>query len=256
MIHETAIIHPTARIAKDVTIGPWTLIGEKVEIDEGSWIGPHVVIQGPTKIGKHNKIFQFSSLGEMPQDKKYQGEDTYLEIGDHNVIREFCTFNRGTSQDRGVTRIGNHNLFMAYVHIAHDCDIGNHTIFANNASLAGHVHVDDYANLGGFVGVFQFCRIGAYSFTTGGSVVVKDVPPFLKVSGHYAKPYGLNSVGLKRRGFTNDMLMQLKRAYRTIYRKGLTVKQAIEDLKQITQPCAEIEKLIQFIEASTSGIVR
>jgi UDP-N-acetylglucosamine acyltransferase len=188
----------------------------------------------------------------MPQDKKYQGEQTYLEIGDHNVIREFCTFNRGTIQDKGVTRIGNHNLFMAYVHIAHDCEIGNYTIFANNASLAGHVHVGDYATLG----IFQFCRIGAYSFTTGGSVVVKDVPPFLKVSGHYARPYGLNSVGLKRRGFTEEMVTQLKRAYKTIYRKGLTVKQAIEELKQIAEQCSEVGQLVQFIEASSSGIVR
>lgn len=256
MIHETAIIHPSASVAQDVTIGPWTLIGENVEIGEGTWVGSHVVIQGPTKIGKNNKIFQFSSLGESPQDKKYHGEQTYLEIGDNNVIREFCTFNRGTLQDNAVTRIGNNNLFMAYVHIAHDCDIGNHTIFANNASLAGHVHVGDYANLGGFVGVFQFCRLGAYSFTAGGSVVVKDVPPFLKVSGHYAKPYGLNSVGLKRRGFTDEMLTQLKRAYKTIYRKGLTVKQAMEELKIMVKECAEIEQLIHFIEASTSGIIR
>lgn len=256
MIHETAIIHPSARIAKDVTIGPWTLIGEEVEIGEGTWIGPHVVIQGPTKLGKHNRIFQFSSLGESPQDKKYRGEATFLEIGDYNVIREFCTFNRGTSQDKGKTSIGNHNLFMAYVHIAHDCQIGNYAIFANNASLAGHVHVGDHANLGGFVGVFQFCRIGAHSFTTGGSVVVKDVPPFLKVSGHYAKPYGLNSVGLKRRGFTEEMMLQLKRAYRTIYRKGLTVKQALLELKQMPERCAEIEQLIEFIENSNSGIVR
>lgn len=256
MIHQTAIIHPTARIGQDVTIGPWTVIGEEVEIGEGSWIGSHVVIQGPTKIGKHNRIYQFSSVGESPQDKKYQGEQTYLEMGDHNVIREFCTVHRGTAQDKGTTRIGNHNLFMAYVHIAHDCNIGNHTIFANNASLAGHVQVGDYANLGGFVGVFQFCRLGAYSFTTGASIVVKDVPPFLKVSGHYAKPYGLNSVGLKRRGFTDEMMTQLKRAYKTIYRKGLTVKQAVEELKLMTQQCIEIDQLVQFIEASTSGIVR
>lgn len=256
MIHQAAIIHPTARIGQDVTIGPWTVIGENVEIGDGTWVGSHVVIQGPTKIGKHNQIFQFSSVGECPQDKKYQGEKTYLEIGDHNVIREFCTLNRGTSQDKGATRIGNHNLFMAYVHIAHDCQIGNHTIFANNASLAGHVQVGDYANLGGFVGVFQFCRLGAYSFTTGASIVVKDVPPFLKVSGHYAKPYGLNSVGLKRRGFTDEMMTYLKRAYKTIYRKGLTVKQAVEELKQMTQHCIEIDQLVQFIEASTSGIVR
>lgn len=256
MIHETAIIHPTARIGQDVTIGPWTVIGEKVEIGDGTWIGSHVVIQGPAKIGKHNKIFQFSSIGESPQDKKYQGEDTYLEVGDNNVIREFCTFNRGTTQDKGYTRIGSHNLFMAYVHIAHDCVIGNHTIFANNSSLAGHVQVDDYATLGGYVGIFQFCRLGAYSFTTGASMVVKDVPPFLKVSGHYAKPYGLNTVGLKRCGFTEEMLTQLKRAYKIIYRKGLTIKQALEELKKLAELCIEVDQMIQFIEASSSGIVR
>lgn len=256
MIHQTAIIHPSARIAKDVTIGPWTVIGEQVEIDEGSWIGPHVVIQGPTKIGKNNKLFQFSSIGEVPQDKKYAGENTRLEIGDNNIIREFCTFNRGTSQDQGVTKVGDNNLFMAYVHIAHDCVIGSNAIFANNTSLAGHVHIGDYATLGGFVGVFQFCRIGAYSFTTGSSMVVKDVPPFLKVSGNYAKPYGLNTVGLKRRGFTDEMMIQLKRAYKVIYRKGFTVKQAIEELRPMVANCAEIEQLLQFIESSAAGIVR
>lgn len=256
VIHETAIIHPTARIGKDVTVGPWTVIGEQVEIGDGSWIGPHVVIQGPTKIGKGNRIFQFSSVGEIPQDKKFQGENTYLEMGDNNVVREFCTLNRGTAQDKACTRIGNNNLFMAYVHIAHDCIIGNHTVFANNASLAGHVQVSDYATLGGFSCVFQFCRLGIHSFTTGASVVVKDVPPFLKASGHYAKPYGLNSIGLKRRGFTDEVLTQLKRAYKTIYRKGLTVKQAMEELKPLSQDCNEIEQLIQFIEASSAGIVR
>jgi UDP-N-acetylglucosamine acyltransferase len=256
VIHETAIIHPSAHIAQDVTIGPYSVIGEDVEIGEGTWIGPHVVIQGPSKIGKHNRIYQFSSVGECPQDKKYQGERTYLEMGDHNVIREFCTFNRGTTQDKAATRIGNHNLFMAYVHIAHDCNVGNHVILANNASLAGHVHVGDYANLGGFAGVFQFCRLGAHSFITGASIVVKDVPPFLKVSGHYAKPYGLNSVGLKRRGFTDDMMLQLKRAYKTIYRKGLTAKQAVEELKNMVQHCTEISQLVEFIESSASGIVR
>lgn len=256
MIHETAIIHPSARIGKDVTIGPWTIIGENVEIGDGTWIGPHVVIQGPSKIGKNNKIFQFSSVGESPQDKKYRGEPTTLEMGDNNVIREFCTLNRGTTQGTGVTRIGNNNLLMAYVHIAHDCEVGNNTIFANSSSLAGHVQVDDFANLGGYVGVFQFCRLGAYSFTTGASMVVKDVPPFVKVSGNYAKPYGLNTVGLKRHGFTEDMLIYLKRAYKTIYRKGLTVKQAMEELRRMTQDCIEINQLIEFIEASSSGIVR
>ena len=184
MIDKTAIIDPTARIAPGVMIGPWTVIGADVEIGEGTWIGPHVVINGPTKVGRDNKIFQFASIGEAPQDKKFGGEKTRLEIGDRNVIREFCTFNRGTVQDKSVTSIGNDNLFMAYVHIAHDCVVGNHTIFANNASLAGHVIVEDFAILGGFSGVFQACRVGANSFASMGAMIDKDVPPFVKVSGY------------------------------------------------------------------------
>ncbi len=254
MIDKTAIIDPSAKIAKDVHIGAYSIIGADVEIGEGTWIGPHVVIQGPTRIGCHNKIFQFASVGEIPQDLKFKGETTYLEMGDHNIIREFCTIQRGTVQDASITRIGSYNLFMNYVHIAHDCVIGNHTIFSNNASLAGHVKVEDYVNLGGFSGVFQFCRVGAHSFIATNSVVIKDVPPYLKVSGYYAKPYGLNTVGLQRRGFTEETMMQLRRAYKIIYRQGLTVAKAIEELKKIT--CAEVQPLINFIETSNSGIVR
>ena len=256
MIHSTAIIDPSARIAPDVEIGPWTLIGPNVEIGEGTWIGPHVVIQGPTRIGKHNKIFQFSSIGEMPQDKKFKGEQTFLEIGDHNIIREFCTFNRGTAQDKSFTRIGNHNLFMAYVHIAHDCVVGNHTVFANNASLAGHVVIEDYVILSGFSGIFQACRVGAYSFVSMGTLIDKDVPPFVKVSGVEPKPFGLNSIGMKRLGFGEETILNLKRAYKTIYRKGLTIKQAIEELEGMLAECAEIKFFIDFIHASERGIVR
>jgi UDP-N-acetylglucosamine acyltransferase len=254
VIHQTAIIDPSAKLASDVHVGAFTVIGPDVEIGEGTWIGPHVVIQGPTRIGRDNRIFQFSSIGEMPQDLKFKGETTWLEIGDRNVIREFCTFNRGTIQDRGMTRIGSDNLFMAYVHIAHDCEVGNHTIFANNASLAGHVKIDDYVTLGGYSGVFQFCRVGIHSFVATNSVVIKDVPPYVKVSGYYAKPFGLNTVGLQRRGFAEETITQLRRAYKVIYRNGLTVAKAIEELQK--QAIPEIQHLIQFIEASHSGIVR
>ncbi len=256
MIDHRAIIHPTARIAPNVQIGPWTIIGPHVEIGEGTWVGPHVVIQGPTKIGCYNKIYQFSSIGEAPQDRKFQGEQTFLEIGDRNVIREFCTFNRGTAQDKSHTKIGNDNLFMAYVHIAHDCIVGNHTIFANNASLAGHVVVEDFAILSGFSGAFQFCRVGTHSFLAMGTMIEKDVPPFVKVSGYYAEPFGLNTVGLKRRGFSGETLVNIRRAYKTIYRKGLTLKAALAELNTMTATCPEIQVLIDFIQASTRGIVR
>lgn len=255
MIHQTAIIDPTAKIAANVEIGPWTIIGPHVEIGEGTWIGPHVVIRGFTKIGKQNKIFQFASLGEESQDKKFQGETAYLEIGDRNIIREFCTFNRGTAQD-SVTRIGNDNLFMAYVHIAHDCIVGNNTIFANNASLAGHVTIEDFVIMSGFSGASQFCRIGSHSFASMGSIIDKDVPPFVKVSGYYAKPYGLNTVGMRRRGFSAETMLCLRRAYKTIYRKGLTVKQALEHLQEMLVSCPEVQMFIDFLNISQRGIVR
>lgn len=255
MIHETAIIDKTARIAQDVQIGPWSIIGPDVEIGEGTWIGPHVVIQGPTKIGKENKIFQFASIGEMSQDKKFRGEKAFLEIGDRNTIREFCTFNRGTGLN-SKTVIGNDNLFMAYVHIAHDCIVGNETIFANNVTLAGHVIVEDYVVLGGFSGACQFCRIGAHGFITMGAMVDKDVPPFVKVAGFNAKPFGLNTVGLKRRGYASETLLYLRRAYKTIYRKSLTVKDALKDLQEMIKDCPEVQTFIDFIQKSERGIVR
>lgn len=254
MIDKTAVIDPSAKIAENVHIGPYSVIGADVEIGEGTWIGPHVVIKGPTKIGRNNKIHQFASLGEDPQDLKYQGEKTWLEIGDSNVIREFCTLNRGTIQDKGVTRIGNHNLLMSYVHIAHDCIVGDHTVFANNASLAGHVKVEDHVILGGFSGVFQFCRVGSHSFIATNSVVIKDVPPYVKVSGHYAKPFGLNTVGLQRRGFGAEVMKKLRQAYKIIYRNGLTVADAMSELRKLEVP--ELLPLIEFIETSTAGIVR
>lgn len=256
MIHPTAIIDPKAELASDVEVGPYTVIGADVRIGSGTRIGAHVVIQGPTTIGANNQIFQFCSLGEAPQDKKYKGEPTTLEIGDDNTIREFCTFNRGTVQDAGATRLGNDNWVMAYVHIAHDCQIGNHTIFANNSSLAGHVDVHDYAILGGFTLVHQFCKIGAHVITAVGSVVFKDIPPYVTAAGYDAKPHGLNSEGLKRRGFTPDAMLRLKRAYKTLYKSSLTLQEAKLQLAEQRKECPEIGLLQDFLELSTRGIIR
>lgn len=255
MIDKHAIIHPSARIAADVTIGPWTLIGADVVIENGSWIGPHVVINGPTIIGKHNKIFQFSSIGEVTQDKKYAGELTRLEIGDNNIFREGCTVHRGTIQGGGLTRIGSENLFMAYTHVAHDCIVGDHVTFSNNASIAGHVQVGDYASLGGFVGVHQFCTLGAYSFAAGGSIIIKDVPPYVMVSGYPAEAHGLNTVGLERRGFDPDTIAELRRAYKIIFRKSFNLQEAISEIKAMSGQ-AHVQLLLDFLENSTRGIVR
>lgn len=256
MIHSTAIIDPRADLAPDVEVGPYSVIGADVRIGSGNRIGSHVVIQGPTTIGRDNQIFHFCSLGEAPQDKKYKGEPTTLEIGDGNTIREYCTFNRGTVQDVGATRIGNDNWIMAYVHIAHDCQIGNHTIFANNSSLAGHVTVHDHAILGGFTLVHQFCQIGAHVITAVGSVVFKDVPPYVTASGYDAAPHGLNIEGLKRRGFSADTLLQLKRAYKTLYKSSLTLDEAKVKLFEQQQQCPEIGILLEFLNSTTRGIIR
>ena len=255
-IHQTALVDPAARIADDVEIGPYSIIGPHVEIAAGSQLGPHVVIKGHTRIGVNNRIFQFASLGEIPQDKKYNGEPTRLEIGDNNTIREFCTFNTGTAQDAGVTRLGDNNWFMAYVHVAHDCQVGNHTVFANNAQLAGHVVVDDYAILGGYTGVHQFCRVGTHAITGASSLVLKDVPPYVMASGNPAKPYGINAEGLKRRGFSADTIAAIKRAYRAIYRTGDTVEHAREVLAQQVAMCPEIQLLIDFLAVPGRGIIR
>ncbi len=255
-IHPTAIIDVAARIAADVEIGPYTIIGPHVDIGAGCVIGPHTVIKGHTRIGAHNQIYQFVSLGEAPQDKKYAGEPTRLEIGDNNTIREFCTLNTGTAQDAGVTRVGNDNWIMAYVHIAHDCQIGNHTIFANNAQLAGHVHIGDHAILGGYTGVHQFCRVGAHVITGIGTHVLKDVPPFITASGSPAKPYGINSEGLKRRGFNADTITGLKRAYKTVFRSGDTVEQALAALREQVSVCPQVQPLIDFLAVAGRGIIR
>jgi UDP-N-acetylglucosamine acyltransferase len=256
MRHPTAIIHPNAKLADDVQVGAYTIIGEHVEIDAGTTIGPHVVINGHTRIGKNNRIFQFSSLGEIPQDKKYANEPTRLEIGDNNTIREFCTFNLGTVQDGGVTRIGNNNWIMAYVHLAHDCHVGNNTIFANNAQLAGHVLVDDYAILGGFTVVHQFCQIGAHVITGMGTILFQDIPPYVTVSGSPAAPHGINSEGLKRRGYSSAAVMAIKRAYKTLYRSGLSLEEAKAAIKLQISEHPELELLADFLNRSQRGIVR
>lgn len=255
MIHPTAIIDDSASIGNNVSIGPYTVVGPHVEIGDHCVIGPHVVLRGPTVLGQHNRIYQFASVGEDCQDKKYQGEPTRLVIGDHNVIREGVTIHRGTVQDQGVTEIGSHNLLMAYVHVAHDCVVGNHVILANNTTLAGHVHVGDWAILGGFTGVHQFCKIGAHAFTAVNSVVVQDIPPYIMAQGHNAVPRTINSEGLKRRGFTPQQITAIKRAYKLLYRQGLTVAEAVKKMRELNAD-EELTPLIDFILSSKRGIIR
>ena len=256
LVHSTAIIDPDAKLADRVEVGAYSIIGPHVEIGADTRIGPHVVIHGHTRIGKNNRIFQFSSLGEQPQDKKYAGEPTRLEIGDGNTIREFCTLNTGTAQDVGVTRLGNDNWIMAYVHLAHDCQVGNHTIFANNAQLAGHVQVGDYAILGGFTGVHQFCHVGAHSMTAVGTVLLQDLPPYVTAAGNTAQPHGINAEGLKRRGFSAEAVTHIKRAYKTLYKSGLTLEQARQALASQSAEVPELLPLLEFLDASTRGIIR
>lgn len=255
MIDKLAYIHPDAKIGNNVTIGPWTYVGADVEIGDDCHISSHVVIKGPSVIGKGNRIFQFASVGEDCQDKKYAGEPTRLEIGDNNVIRESVTIHRGTTQDEGITKIGSNNLFMAYVHIAHDCVVGDNVIMANNASIAGHVHVGDWAILGGMTGVHQFVKIGAHAFTAGYSLILQDVPPFVMASGQPAIPRGLNSEGLKRRGFSKETQLAVRRAYKTLYRKGLTVEEAVAALAEDMQD-DQVKLLTEFVKQSSRGIIR
>ena len=257
MIDPTAKVHPGAEIGAGVRIGAYSVIGDQVQIADDCEIGPHVVIRGPTRIGEANRISQFSSIGDDPQDKKYQGEETsFLEIGAHNVIREFCTINRGTAQGGGTTRVGNHNWIMANVHIAHDCQVGNNAVFANNATLAGHVRIDDFAILGGFTGVHQFCRVGGYSISAIASIIVKDVPPYLMVSGNTAKPNGLNRVGLKRNGFSDSSIDALRKAYRIVYREGLLLKDALKKLETLEDVNGKVAGFTRFIMDSERGITR
>lgn len=255
MIHSQAIVASNANLASDVEVGPWTYIGPDVEIDSGTVIASHVVIKGPTKIGKNNKIFQFASVGEDCQDKKYNGEPTRLEIGDNNVIRESCTVHRGTVQDKGITKIGSGNLLMAYVHIAHDCVVGDNNIFANNASLAGHVQVDHDVILGGFSGIHQFCRVGAHSMASMGSMVVKDIPAFVMVSGDTAKAHGMNVEGMRRRNFPKETIDTLRKAYKVVYRSGMTVQQAIAELESWSS-LEQLSLFIESIKSSARGITR
>jgi len=253
-VHPTAIIEEGAKLAGDVEIGPYAIIGPHVEIGESTTVGAHSVITGHTRIGKRNRIFQFVSLGEIPQDKKYAGEPTRLDIGDDNTIREFCTFNIGTAQDVGVTRVGNNNWVMAYVHIAHDCMVGDNTILANNTTLGGHVEIGDNAILGGLTAVHQFCKIGAHVITGGGTIVYKDIPPYVTAAGQPAKPHGLNSEGLKRRGFSPESLATLKRAYKVLYRDGLTLQESLAQLDAMGGP--EIELLTGFLRRAERGVIR
>lgn len=255
-IHPTAIVDPQARLAADAEVGPYSIIGADVDIGAGTRIGPHVVVAAHTRIGARNTIYQFCSIGEVPQDKKYRGEPTRLEIGDDNTIREFCTFNRGTVQDTGVTRVGNHNWIMAYVHLAHDCQVGNHTIFANNAQLAGHVHVGDHAILGGFTAVHQFCRIGAHSITALGTGLLQDLPPYVTASGNPAQPHGINAEGLRRRGFSADAIAEIKRAYKTLYKSGLSFDAARARIAATAAQHAALQLLADFLATPGRGVIR
>jgi UDP-N-acetylglucosamine acyltransferase len=255
-IHPSAIIDPSAVIADGAEIGPFCVIGAHVEVGEGTIVGAHCVIEGPTRIGRHNRIHPHSVIGGEPQDKKYANEPTRLEIGDHNTIREFATINRGTTQDGGLTRIGNHNWIMAYVHIAHDCLVGDRTIFANAASLAGHVRVDDWVILGGFTLVHQFCQIGAHAFTSMGSIVNRDVPPYVMVAGNFAEPKGINSEGLKRRGYDTDRIMSIRRAYKTLYKAGLPLAEARDQLENAAHSAPDVRLMLEFIDRSERSLIR
>lgn len=256
MIHRTAIVEPGAELGSDVQVGAYATVGPEVKIGDGTRIGSHSVITGATTIGRENRIFQFASIGEEPQDKKYSGEPTGLVIGDRNTIREFCTLNRGTAQDAGVTRIGNDNWIMAYVHVAHDCQIGDHNVLANNTTLAGHVRIASFSILGGFSGVHQFCRIGAYSFLGMFSGLTRDVPAYCTVSGMPATPRGINVEGLRRNGFSQEAIRNIRRAYRTLYRSGLKLEDALERIESAAAEQPELQEFLDSIRASTRSIVR
>ncbi len=254
MIHQTAIVDASARIAADVEIGAYSVIGASVEIGSGTVIGPHVVIMGPSKIGRDNRIFQFSSIGDAPQDKKYQGEPTVLELGDRNVIREYVTLNRGTDEGNGKTVIGSDNLFMAYSHVAHDCVVGSHAIFANAASLSGHVEVGDYAILGGFTSVHQFTQIGSRAFCGLGSVVTQDIPPFSTAAGNRARVIGINKEGLKRRGFSAEVIRALHKSFRELLKSKGSKQDAFDNLKPLCEKHPEVAEFVNFVRNSKRGI--
>jgi UDP-N-acetylglucosamine acyltransferase len=255
-IHPTAVVHRGARLAADVEVGPYSLIGEHVEVGEGSWIGAHVVLDGHTRIGRRNRIWHFASIGAPPQDKKYAGEPTAVEIGEGNTIREYVTINRGTMLDARVTRVGSENWIMAYVHFAHDCQIGSNTIFANACQLAGHVSVGDWAIFGATTLVHQHVHIGAHAFTGMGTYLPQDLPPYVTAAGNMARPYGINTEGLKRRGFSPETINGLKRAYRTLYRKGLALEDAKSELEEQAAACPPVRDILEFLSRSKRGIIR
>jgi UDP-N-acetylglucosamine acyltransferase len=255
-IHPTAVIAPDAVLAPDVQVGAYSVIGSGVEIGAGTRIGPHVVIQGPTRIGADNRIFQFASVGDAPQDKKYADEPTRLEIGDRNVIREFVTLNRGTTKDEGVTRIGSDNLFMSYSHVAHDCVVGDKCVFANNATLGGHVHIGDWVILAGFSGVHQFCKVGAHAFVANNAAVTRDVPPYVMTVGQPAGAHSINAEGLKRRGFTPEQIRNLRNAFKILYRSGLKLADAEKELRKLAETQPEVGAIVEFLPRSTRSIVR
>jgi len=255
-IHPSAIVDKRARLGASVTVGPYTIIDGDVEVGDGTTIGAHNVITGHTKIGRDNRIFHFCSIGEANQDKKYKGEPTRLEVGDRNTIREYCSLNRGTVQEQGVTRVGSDNWIMAYCHIAHDCIVGDNTVFANHATLAGHVEIGDWTILGGFVGVHQFVKVGAHVMAGIAAVITQDVPPFITIAGQPCGPHGINSEGLKRRGFTPEAIAALKRAYRTLYKSGLTLAEARTEIERQEGSAPEVRALLDFLATSTRGIVR
>jgi UDP-N-acetylglucosamine acyltransferase len=255
-IDPRAVISPTARLAADVEVGAFAVIGDNVEIGPGCWIGPHAVIQGPTRIGARNRIFQFASIGDAPQDKKYKGEPTRLEIGDDNVFRESVTVNRGTTHDEGVTRIGSDNLFMAYAHVAHDCRVGSHCVLANVATLGGHVELGDWVIMGGLSAIHQFTKVGAHAFIANNAAVTRDVPPYVMAVGQPAEPHSINATGLSRRGFTPEQVRNIKNAYRTLYRSDLKLADAVPKLEEAARTQPELRIFVEFIGRSTRSLVR
>jgi UDP-N-acetylglucosamine acyltransferase len=255
-IDPRAVIDPSAKLADDVEVGAFTVIGANVEIGPGCWIGPHAVIQGPTRIGARNRVFQFASLGDAPQDKKYKGEPTRLEVGDDNVFREFVTVNRGTTHDKGITRIGSDNLFMAYSHVAHDCRVGSHCVLANVATLGGHVELDDWVIMGGLSAIHQFTKVGAHAFIANNAAVTRDVPPYVMAVGQPAEPHSINATGLSRRGFTPEQVRNIKNAYRTLYRSDLKLADAVTRLEEAARTQPELRIFVDFISRSTRSLVR
>ena len=255
-IHPQALVDSKAELAEDVQVGPFAIIGPEVKIGAGTVVGPHAILKGPTTVGMRKRIFQFASVGEDCQDKKYKGERTELVVGDDNIIREGVTLHRGTFQDRGITHIGSNNLFMCYVHVAHDCVVGDNIVMANNTAIAGHVHIGNGAILGGGTLVHQFCRIGQFAMTAAGTVVLQDIPAFVTCSGNRAEAHGMNIEGMRRRGVDSDVINRLREAYKTVYRRGLTLDQAITELDQDNAGCAEVDAFLDSLKSSQRGIVR